>query len=199
MLYTCWRAPTSLGRANVILYWISFRGLLIYDLVANMEDSVVSNECFCVWWVEKDNTRDFGSKRVLPSMPAHQSMLRQGEWDCTHLAHTSSIYWYRISFVDIISTLLKNINLCCDKGSEIVLTHQAFYKMTSGGSFEGAEVLPSQSIHINPILYVSQLLQSMKKKKQRMQEKEVKFFLGCRQTNSVFSWNNQTSYLADRF
>ena len=91
------------------------------------------------------------------------------------------------------------INLCCDKGSEIVLTHQAFYKMTSGGSFEGAEVLPSQSIHINPILYVSQLLQSMKKKKQRMQEKEVKFFLGCRQTNSVFSWNNQTSYLADRF
>ena len=26
-------------------------------------------------WVEKDNTRDFGTGLTLPSMPAHQSML----------------------------------------------------------------------------------------------------------------------------
>ena len=69
---------------------------------------MVSNEWLWEWWVEKDNTRDFGSALVLPSMPAHQSMLRQGEWDCRHnhkflffqfCAHVCGSWILHVSFV----------------------------------------------------------------------------------------------------
>ena len=70
---------------------------------------MVRNEWFWAWWVEKDNTRDFGSTLLLPSMPGHQSMLRQGEWNCTG--------WHNIAFLTadtkFIASQTKKINQTC--------------------------------------------------------------------------------------